>query len=306
MGTTKIAILTKNLQSAIQAFQAGAVALCPSDSLSFEDLRKAKGLGLEILDSPYLRTLRACEVDYLDPVSDSTEFQILDCRAGDFTNVYWTVKYNALLQQGYNETDSTVCWAKDAMLVTSGPGLPVGTVERILSDKAVIRFSKPVALRDGLAIDDFRFTITNIDGGKSFISQNEMATINFPALGNFRKPVFGTPVYCTYRHNLGPEKADENISPYKRAIDISICIEDTSISINGIATEVQIQMSKSKADIAQTLRSIFSSSDRSLFILGNLEVRNQSSIEHPFLPMSTLKQIRRAFYETLDQAFLKG
>lgn len=301
----RIAINTNNLQSAIQAFKAGAVALYPTTGLSFEDLRKIKGLGMEILKSPYLETLREKELSYLAPSDRISDYQILDCTDCNFTNVYWTVRYHALLSQGENESDSTVLWAKDAMHVTSKDGLLVGTVERILTEKAVIKFSKPVALRDGLVIGDYRFAISQIDGGKSFISQDSVATINFPSLGTARKPVFGTPVFCNYRCNLGPEAIDENLKPYKKPIDIRFCIKDNAISINGVETTLPMQESKSMTEMGQSVTSVFSSSDRSYFILGRLEVENLSSMEHPFLPMSALKQLRRAFYQEMDQAFLK-
>ncbi|MBR2281765.1 MAG: U32 family peptidase, partial [Spirochaetales bacterium] len=123
---------------------------------------------------------------------------------------YWTARYYSLLLEGRTENDQEVRWAKEAMQVSfsretttgffptgkagstgsqimvssSDPGhrgIQVGTIERVLANKAIVRFSKPVAIRDGLKVvsgnRSASFSLSHIDGNKSFISEGETATI---------------------------------------------------------------------------------------------------------------------------------
>ncbi len=249
---------------------------------------------------------------------------------------YWCARYYSLLLDGAKETDQNVIWAKEAMQVSfsrdtteyffntgrrgstgsenmvcaSDPGhkgIQVGTIDRVLANKAVVRFTKPVAIRDGLKVScpfgSASFALSHIEGGKSFISEGETATINFPTSEFERKPGFGTPVHCISRHNLNMGLLSENLPLFKRPVDIDIRILPDGISVNGAFTALEVQSARSQSDLGGILRKVFEASDRSYFTLGKLSVDNQSGIGNPFLPMSILKQIRRAFYEGLDAEF---
>ena len=125
--------------------------------------------------------------------------------------VYWCARYYRLILDGHDENEQEVQWAKEAMQISFSrdttdyffgtgkagcmgssnmvcaedpghKGVQVGTIDKVLpSGKAVVRFTRPVAIRDGLKVQGVGFSLRTIDGGKSFISEHEVATINFPA-----------------------------------------------------------------------------------------------------------------------------
>lgn len=249
--------------------------------------------------------------------------------------VYWCARYYSLLLSGKSEEDEEVEHAKecmqtsfsretttgffktqkDTMTCTDYPshrGIMVGTIERVLNNKAVIRFEKPVALRDGLLVisqgeknnESAGFGLSFIEGGRSFISEGETATVNFPSQEFSKRPGFGTTVWCTSRHNQNLHLLNESIPLYKEPIDIDIRILPQSLEINGQIYETDpLQEAKNPTDARTQIKGIFEASDKSLFTLGSLKVENESGIEHPFLPLSILKRIRRSFYEDLDNGF---
>jgi len=255
---------------------------------------------------------------------------------------YWTARYYSLLLEGKTEDDQEVQWAKEAMQVSfsrdtttaffstghngstssqnmvssTDPGhrgIQVGTIDKVLSSKAIVRFSKPVAVRDGLKVisgnQSASFSLSHIEGGKSFISEGETATINFPTSEFERKPGFGTPVFCVSRHNLNMALISENIPLYKKPIDVDVQILPSSLTFNGQSFPLEVQQANKPADLNAVFTKVLEASDKSFFTLGNLSISNRSGIEDPFLPMSVLKQARRNFYERLDadlSARLKG
>ena len=141
------------------------------------------------------------------------------------------------------------------------------------------------------------------DGGKSFISEGETATINFPSEKFEKKPGFGTPVYCVSRHNLNLPLLNENLPLYKSPLDIEVSIDKDGFTINGEKTALEIQQAKGETDIKEVFSKALSASDKSYFTLGKLSVRNNSPFENPFIPLSVLKQARRDFYDKQDKIF---
>lgn len=249
--------------------------------------------------------------------------------------VYWCARYYSLLLDGRNEDDRDVQLAKefmqtsfsretttgffrtpkDTLTCTDYPshrGIRVGTIEKVLNGKAVIRFEKPVALRDGLFVisqgernnESAGFGLSFIEGGRSFINECESAMVNFPSQAFSKRPGFGTTVWCTSRHNQNLPLLNENIPLYKEPVDIAVRILPHALEINGQSYEVDhLQEAKNQTDTTTQIMGIFEASDKSLFTLGDLKVENESGIKHPFLPLSLLKRIRRAFYEDLDNRF---
>lgn len=249
--------------------------------------------------------------------------------------VYWCARYYSLLLDGRKEEDEEVKHAKECMQTSfsretttgffktpedtltctdypSHRGVRVGTIEKVLNGKAVIRFEKPVALRDGLFVisqgernnESAGFGLSFIEGGRSFINEGETATVNFPSQSFSKRPGFGTTVWCTSRHNQNLPLLNENIPLYKEPVDIAIRILPQSLVINGKSYEVDaIQEAKNPTDARTQIKGIFEASDKSLFSLGNLSLKNESGIQNPFLPLSLLKRIRRSFYEDLDNGF---
>lgn len=249
--------------------------------------------------------------------------------------VYWCARYYSLLLDGRKEEDEEVKHAKECMQTSfsretttgffktpedtltctdypSHRGVRVGTIEKVLNGKAVIRFERPVALRDGLFVisrgernsESAGFGLSFIEGGRSFINEGESATVNFPSQAFSKRPGFGTTVWCTSRHNQNLPLLNENIPLYKEPIDVVIRILPQSLEINGQSYEVDpLQEAKNQTDTTTQIKGIFEASDKSLFTLGYLKAENESGIKHPFLPLSLLKRIRREFYKKLDSEF---
>lgn len=249
--------------------------------------------------------------------------------------VYWCARYYSLLLDGRKEENEEVKHAKECMQTSfsretttgffktpedtltctdypSHRGIRVGTIEKVLNGKAVIRFEKPVALRDGLFVisqgernnESAGFGLSFIEGGRSFINEGETATVNFPSQAFSKRPGFGTTVWCTSRHNQNLPLLNENIPLYKEPIDVVIRILPQSLEINGQSYEVDpLQEAKNQTDTTTQIKGIFEASDKSLFSLGDLSLKNESGIQNPFLPLSLLKRIRREFYKKLDSEF---
>ncbi len=257
--------------------------------------------------------------------------------------VYWCAKFYSLLLNGLDESNKEVQWAKECMQTSfsrettlgffntktngscnaenmvcsaypSHKGIQVGTIEKVLSSKAIIKFSKPVALRDGLLVvsqgektmESSGFGLSFIEGGRSFISEGETTTINFPTSNFTKKPSFGTSVFCTSRHNQNLPLLSENINEHKKPIDLIIRLTPTSICINGKDFDCPMQQANNKIDLKGNFEKIFQASDKSLFTAGNIHIENQSGFESPFIPLSLLKQIRREFYAVQDSIFEKS
>ena len=253
---------------------------------------------------------------------------------------YWCARYYRLLLDGHDEKEDEVRWAKEAMQVsfsrettdyffstgTKGStgcspmvspedpghrGVPVGTVDKVLGSRAVVRFSKPVAIRDGLKVvsggQSVSFSLSRIEDNsgnmKSFISAGETATINFPVSEFRKKPGFGTPVHCISRHNLNMSLLNENIPMYKRPVDLDIVLNNGRITVNGTNFKLDVQEARNQSDMEQILGKVFGASDRSLFTLGKLTVSDNTGFSSTFIPMSALKQARRDFYDALDAGF---
>ncbi|MBR2280996.1 MAG: DUF3656 domain-containing protein, partial [Spirochaetales bacterium] len=105
------------------------------------------------------------------------------------------------------------------------------------------------------------------------------------------------------RHNLNMALLNENIPLFKRPVDVNVEIRPSSIAFNGLEFPMEMQEAKNPSDLDSVFTKVLEASDKSLFTLGGLTVLNRSEIEHPFLPMSILKQARRDFYQRLDNEF---
>lgn len=257
--------------------------------------------------------------------------------------VYRCARYYSLLLDGKDEDDVEVKNAKQAMQTAfsrettagffhmperepltctdypSHRGIRVGSIERVMNGKAAVRFEEPVAVRDGLLVisqsekgtESAGFALSHIEGSRSFLGAGESATIDFPSKTFSRRPGFGTTVWCTSRHNQNLPLMNESIPSYKQSVDIDVRILPSAIEVRAMEhtkkyeTEPLLEAQK-PADIEMQLQEVFKASDRSLFTLGKLSVQNESGVKNPFLPISLLKRIRRAFYETLDAEFEKS
>lgn len=186
-------------------------------------------------------------------------------------------------------------------------GVETGIIQKVMKNRAEIRFTRPAALRDGLLVlsrgQSAGFALSGIENGRSFVSAEQTVTVDFPSSAFDRPPVQGTPVMCTSRHNANLPLLNENIAMYRKSVDVEITLEDSRIIINGKEWPLEVQQSKSASDMVQILEKTFRSSGDSLFTCGKMNFRNNSSADCPFIPLSQLKQIRREFYCALDGEF---
>ena len=191
-------------------------------------------------------------------------------------------------------------------------GIRAGTIVKTMHGRAEIHFTEPVALHDGLLVihkgQSAGFPVSHIEGGKSFISAGSTAQLDFPSEQFSEKPPQGCPVYCTSLHNMNLPLLPENLSPYRKPVDLLINLTDSALSVNGTEFPLNtgLQTAESDTDLHSVLHRIFSASDRSYFTCGKLEFANLSSVAKPFLPLSVLKRIRREFYEKLDADFVRN
>lgn len=250
--------------------------------------------------------------------------------------VYWCSKYYRLLLDGKTEQDEEVKFSKQAMSLAfsrstttgffdtenngstncqmlvspdypSHRGICVGAIKKVLNGKATVSFSEPVSLHDGLLVISQNraqgFALTKIDSPRSFVSAGETATINFPSEKFSKTPASGTKVMCISRHNANLPLLNENIALYKKGKDIDIEVTDKALIINGKNYPLEVQKANKMQNLETLLRQVFDSSDKSYFKVGNFKVKNSSGFDQVFLMLSSLKQIRRTFYEQCDKEF---
>lgn len=253
--------------------------------------------------------------------------------------VYWTARYYSLLLDGADPFSEEVRTAEEAMRIafsrettkgfmftgkngsmgsenmvcTTYPshiGIQVGKIDRVLNGKAVIRFSKPVALRDGLLVISGResagFALSDLSNGRSFAAPGEVVTVAFPSSSFTKKPQSGTPVMCTRRHNSLLPLLNENIPLYKKPLSLHVVLTDNALIVDNHSWPLNVQEAEKISDgnsPVSVLTKIFSASDTSFFTLGKLSFENRSSFKNPFMPLSALKQIRREFYNRADVSF---
>lgn len=95
-----------------------------------------------------------------------------------------------------------------------------------------------------------------------------------------------------------------NIPLYRKPVDISITIGKDRMTASALGEiterEIVLEESKSGASTEERLYNTFRESGTSKYTLSSLEYNNLSGLTNPFIPPSTLKEFRRAFYEKLD------
>ena len=189
-------------------------------------------------------------------------------------------------------------------------GIEVGRIRRVLRNTAEVVFDRPLAVRDGLLVisgpESAGFPLSIHEKDRTFVSAGRPVIIDFPSSRFSVKPESGTPVMCISLHNMNMGTLQENIAVYKKPVDLDVLITDSGLEINGRFFESPVSEAVSDMPPEQILEKIFKASDRSLFTCGSLRVRNTSSFQRPFIPLSGLKKTRRDFYALLDEDFEKN
>ncbi|NLZ77055.1 MAG: U32 family peptidase [Spirochaetales bacterium] len=191
-------------------------------------------------------------------------------------------------------------------------GIEAGTILDHVDHEILVALKRPVADRDGVMylaedrlglFEPVRFAVRGVGLAEAG------ARIWIPLPNGVASPAIGSELRLVSGHDLNVPLISEEISPYQKPIDLTVILEDSKLTIRSRAGSAEAHVALQKAhrnqDLEHNLATIFSQSDRALFTLGSLNMVNKSSLkdEEIFLPLSTLKKIRRAFYQSLDRRF---
>ena len=197
-------------------------------------------------------------------------------------------------------------------------GLKAGTVLLVKEGRALVRLERKLSLRDGLMyftkgtrepIETVKFGLSQLidQRGRSITEayKGDTVQINLPA--SSAVPKAGELIMVISRHDQNTALLSEALPPVKKPIDMSITITDEGLTLSSSqGTQffaLQVSKANKKQETKANLTQIFSQSDTSYFTLGalTLENRTQYGLDELFLPLSSLKAARRAWYESLDR-----
>ncbi len=197
-------------------------------------------------------------------------------------------------------------------------GVKAGRVTLVKEDRVVLSLHTDIALRDGLMyftkgkpqpIDTVKFGITHMMGmdGRSLTEayKGETVVVGIPRTSSL--PHTGEFLYVISRHDQTPALISEALPLSKQRLDMTFSIGKDNLTIQSSYASATYKIPTSKAqksqDVLGNITSIFSQSDASSLILGEVTIKNNSpfALSDLFLPLSVLKSIRREWYELLDR-----
>lgn len=190
-------------------------------------------------------------------------------------------------------------------------GIKVGTIQKILGNgKAQVKLDNHIALHDGLLainkMNSYKFPLQYIgidNKKKSFASKGDTVIINFSENGN--KYPFGTPLYCISQSSGNIPKINENIPLYRKKIAVKIILEDDKIDCNGVIFNKEAQEAKNVDNEYHAFNKIFQSGGKH-FIADKLTIINNTSYKNVFYPLSFIKELRRNFFEIIDEKLINA
>lgn len=223
---------------------------------------------------------------------------------------------------GYGRTKQDFSIRKTPTLgSTSYPshrGLKAGTILLVQEGKAQVRLERKLSLRDGLMyfakgkrepVDAVKFGLSMIidQRGRSITEAYRGETIQINLPSSTVLPRAGEQLMVISRHDQNIALLSESLNPSKKPIDMTITLENEGLTLSsGQGTQyfaLQLSQANKKQETKANLTQIFSQSDTSYFTLGTLSLENRTAfaVDDLFLPLSALKAIRRAWYESLDR-----
>lgn len=201
-------------------------------------------------------------------------------------------------------------------------GIEIGTIKKVLGSEALVELDHAIALRDGLLVinkdctkESAKFSLSSIEDKfgkrKSFANQGEKVIINIPNRSNIQS---SDKLYLIKMHNQNAQAIKtESLSLYKRPIDQSVEIYDNHITLNAkvynnevsFTYPIELQQANKESDFYQIIENLLLSSSDSSFTLKTLSLDTKNCSFSPiFAPISKLKELRRQWYEKLDEALL--
>ncbi len=281
------------------------------EELGIESLKiegRMKSPAYTALATRYYRAL-------LDGDDDTTELD-------EALSIVFSRRQTAGWLAGYGRTKQDFSIRRSPTLgSTSYPshrGLKAGTILLVKEGRALVRLERRLSLRDGLMyftkgtkepVETVKFGLSQLinQQGKSITEAyaGETVYINLPFSNAL--PKAGELLMVISRHDQNTALLGEALAVVKKPVDMKITIEQGGLALASDQGEqffsFEVSKAKKPQQTAANLTQIFSQSDTSFFTLGSLTVENHTkyAIEDVFLPLSSLKAARRAWYESLDR-----
>lgn len=263
-----------------------------------------------------------------DPVSLEQAHERLEAQFSRYAGAGWTFGYGKEIPEENRHTPSLVTSTYPehvgTQIATVTAGRSPGSPTRI-----ELRLERDIAIRDGLLwlsanntgiTKPVRFALQAINAydGKKMFSAQAPTTVTIDVPDTVSASV-GDPIYRISRHDLHVQTLQESsISPFRLPIDIEITLYTDSLQIHtfglpawfdqkiAYSYPLDVQEAKRPQDVIANLKKIFSSPNEGLVTLGNLTLDNQTTFseERVFLPLSSLKDIRRDWYDRFNTILL--
>jgi putative protease len=201
-------------------------------------------------------------------------------------------------------------------------GIRVGRIVAVTGQHIDVLLKSPLALRDGVSYfirgranlpEAYPISVSALydvhNRAITHAGAGERVTLPLPQ--GSALPNRGEHLFLISLHDQLPPQFSEPRAPMQRAIDTTIEITEEGLTISGWDQRVEYALVPSEAHtvqpVQQNLIDVFSRSGDSLFCLNELTVinRTHSDIEHLFLPLSSLNEIRRSWYEHLDRSLAR-
>lgn len=215
--------------------------------------------------------------------------------------------YSALLKGNRREAEIRLERSQTAFARTSGEGYFHGVKpEFVTSDYAGHRgfpvgniisgsqasVSVPLAARDGLMYVSKRGDAVKFACG-GFYPIGSVIRLDGPQAK-------GGKLYRIKLHDANRPLWHDRLAPYRKPVGVDIEVRHDGISVNGKTYPIEISEARKPQNWRENLLNVFSQSSDSLFAAESVEIVNSSGFETPFMPLSSLKEIRRRFFEELD------
>jgi len=206
---------------------------------------------------------------------------------------------------------------------TSYPGHRGVTAATVIADDEVgvwVQSERVLALRDGLMyfapgerepIEAVRFGIRALWDEEGWpattIGAHTKALIALPHTE--RWPRIGEQLLLISAHDQNPALYSEELPSYQKPIAITVTIDDEGLTVSAWHIKRRYPLAAAEAvqaqDVEENLRRVFERSGDTRFTPESLKVINRSSFELSalFLPVSRLNEIRRHFYEELENHY---
>lgn len=184
-------------------------------------------------------------------------------------------------------------------------GLECGLITGQTRNTITVKTDKTMHNRDGLQY--FKTNSRGLDEPVKFACRISGKQNGYITLSHEEKDdVRGKKIYKITSSVQNEKKPNLNLPLFRKPVDITFKIGQDEISAEalGVSRGLAVTLSEAKNvyDIHTQVSSVFAQSDTSLYTLKELHIDNTSGLSCPFLPLSTLKTLRREFYLALDAA----